>query len=388
MDAKTAYWLQDIFEGAQITPILGCKLPPPKKTGRPKQYANDAERARAYRERIKQKAADQLQEVKDINGWGLDDTQKPIVNQIPVFKSIYDAQASAVISFETQDEFIKSLKSAFNGTIARKHQNILVSSAMFDPTLNNGDTKRGAANIEYLNGIWLDNDGGDLTHQGFTEIFADLRLVITSTYSSTAAKPRWRCYIPTSDAMGPETHAMIIANIVQRLSNEGYYGKVLCQTYPNKKYHGFDESKFTPSSIFYAPSQSEVASNSFFKDYKGKGRKILDIQEWILGNTISVAFDDETYNAIEDIPTDEQEAALANLLPSVVQTRIESAITDWRNTPHHEGFAAFAKLFGRLKAYGMSYHDLQETMTKESIYGNSPDERRREVKNLMRYYNR
>ena len=50
-------------------------------------------------------------------------------------------------------------------------------------------------------GIWLDNDGGDLTHQEFARLFPRLRMVISNSYSSTAEKPRWRVFIPTTIAM-------------------------------------------------------------------------------------------------------------------------------------------------------------------------------------------
>ena len=64
-------------------------------------------------------------------------------------------------------------------------------------------------------GIWLDNDGGDLTHQEFARLFPRLRMVICNSYSSTPEKPRWRVFIPTTVAMPIVAHEAICQQIMR-----------------------------------------------------------------------------------------------------------------------------------------------------------------------------
>ena len=46
----------------------------------------------------------------------------------------------------------------------------MIAPACFDPDASD-ETSRGLDNVRHIRGIWLDNDGGDLTYQEFADCF-------------------------------------------------------------------------------------------------------------------------------------------------------------------------------------------------------------------------
>jgi hypothetical protein len=73
-------------------------------------------------------------------------------------------------------------------------------------------TGRGLANITAIWGVWMDNDGGDLSADEFAALFPHLMMVIHNSASSTPDAPRWRAIIPTTCAMTIEVHREISLN--------------------------------------------------------------------------------------------------------------------------------------------------------------------------------
>ena len=61
----------------------------------------------------------------------------------------------------TLKQFIGGLRWWHQFSYERKEANGLISPSIFDQSLSE-DTSRGLANIRAIQGIWLDNDGGDL----------------------------------------------------------------------------------------------------------------------------------------------------------------------------------------------------------------------------------
>jgi len=384
MDKDTAYWLQSHFNGSSVVTLEGLTEPPTLKRGRPKIHANDSERVKAWRKRKREREGTLIREVRALNGWDKPKDQKPNLKNLAIFGSKYDTTAAATLAYTNIDSVMQQLKECHNQTIAAKEANALTSSAIFNPAIDDIETKRGKNNIAYVSGIWLDNDGGDLSYQQFSNIFPELRMAIMNTYSSTKEMPRWRCYIPISHTIGIETHDMIIQNMMQRLADYGYYGIKICDQYPNKRFHGFDEGKFQPQSLFYLPSQAADPTNSFFYDLK-TDRTVLDVEEWIYGDSRLIELEQDPADAI----------TVKIIVPSTITNttnpkhpQIDQAIKDWRNTGVGDGFNAFAKLFGKLKRLGMSKYELEQILIQESQYGHSPKDRREEVKSLMKYYNR
>ena len=148
-----------------------------------------------------------------------------------------------------------------------KEMNGLISPSIFDPTLAD-DTSRGLANIRAIWGIWLDNDGGDLSADEFARLFPRLRMAIFNSYSSTPEKPRWRVFIPTTVAMPIAAYTAIIGQIMLTVNKAGYWSQKQLDgdaRIKSRKHHGFDMGKLTPSSLFYLPCQAanpQTASSS------------------------------------------------------------------------------------------------------------------------------
>jgi hypothetical protein len=223
MDRDTAEWLADLFPGATIKPLDGMSVLPRKgKAGRPRKHASNANKVRAHREQEKRKLLAQLDL---INATSLVTGRYPFFdqevragmrelacNEFPLierdsvtpqaapqtcgtaFASIYDRVPLDHVDCEDDDTFIAGLE-ALHGRVVAKEEAGLFSPAHFDPDKTAG-TGRGLDNVTHLRGIWLDNDGGDLTHAAFAGLFPYLRVVVWNTASSTAENPRWRAFIP------------------------------------------------------------------------------------------------------------------------------------------------------------------------------------------------
>ena len=97
-----------------------------------------------------------------------------------VFASIYHAKPLDFFPLDDLEAFVDGLRYFHQFTYERKEANGLISPSIFDPSLSD-ETSRGLANIRAIWGIWLDNDGGDLTHQEFARLFPRLRMVITNS---------------------------------------------------------------------------------------------------------------------------------------------------------------------------------------------------------------
>src|SRR5262249_9658065 len=114
------------------------------------------------------------------------------------------------------ETFVAGLRWWHQFSYEHKEANGLISPAIFDPSLSE-ETSRGLANVGAIWGIWLDNDGGDLSHEEFARLFPRLRMVITNSYSSVREKPRWRVFIPTAVAMPIAAHRAISEQIMRTL---------------------------------------------------------------------------------------------------------------------------------------------------------------------------
>jgi hypothetical protein len=159
--------------------------------------------------------------------------------------------------------------------------NGLISPSIFDPAMVD-DTSRGLANIQAIWGIWLDNDGGDLSPYEFARLFLRLRILIFNSHSSTPEKARWRVFIPTTVAMPIAVHKAITGQIMLTMNRAGYWSRKQLEGDPRIKsrgHHGFDMGKLVPSSLFYLPCQAANAADSFFTDFDGKARLPLDPHE-------------------------------------------------------------------------------------------------------------
>ena len=203
MDKSTADWLAVRFPGAQVTPLPGGDpLEFNKKRGRPK-VPNDASarriaHARAQADRITAEltqlradlslseqpfsvlvgAEDELFGLSARWNENANNTYRNSVTTTHgmAFRSIFDAVGIGCVETKSEFEFVRFLREMHGRPLTSKESGGLFSPAVFDAAANE-ETSRGLANIRYVRGIWLDNDGGDLSYAEFAKVFPALALL-------------------------------------------------------------------------------------------------------------------------------------------------------------------------------------------------------------------
>ncbi|PPQ35825.1 hypothetical protein [Rhodoblastus acidophilus] len=321
-----------------------------------------------------------------------------------IFATKYDATACMSAEGGDADEFIAVLRGLHERVVLAKDESGLISPSRFNPDAA-ADTKRGLANVEYVNGIWLDNDGGDLGVEKFVEFFPHLRMVIWNTYSHTPAKPRWRVFIPTSMALSLDAHRLIMHRIMKVLNENGYWLKEQREKdhrIKNGRLHGFDRSKLNAASLFFLPCQAKNPGDSFFHDFNDDSRGPLDVVRW-LDDCIAILRDPEPEPEREAEP----EAVIAGPIPApsggvvcaqliAVQQKllaertanpariIDAAVAEWRQTSRGHGHEGFFRLARTLHWAGITGFDLQQKLREEAAYAYSPNDRRAEINGIVR----
>ncbi|MDX3806345.1 DEAD/DEAH box helicase family protein [Bosea thiooxidans] len=429
MDRDTAEWLADLFPGATVAPLPGLDVVPRKgKAGRKRKHSSGSERTKSCRAE-KHKAL--LAELDRLNGtdfamngypdldpseFGCNDIPSYIRDYVtPIsplsgtaFATIYDKTPLGHIDYQDDDAFIAELARLHQDVVAKEDAG-LFAPACFDATRSD-ETARGLANVTYLRGIWLDNDGGDLTPDAFADLFPHLRVVVWNTASSTPEKPRWRVFIPTTCAMSVEVHKLIIAEIVGVLERAGYWGQRKLEKdarLKGKPCHGFDESKFTANSMFYLPCQARHPKGSFFTDFgvRDPWRGPLSVHDW-LDHVIGKWKPEPEISPI--LPLTNSSIVLPNPAPtSAPPTRLQMlreglardhrqsvagrqeekvvrAIEAWRSTPSGMGHRNFFVLGAALWRAGLEPHEVRLKLQEEVMFSTSPRERRSEISGIIK----
>lgn len=454
MDRETAEWLAALFPGAATEPLPGMGVVPRKgRSGRPRLHADDAAKARAHRAR---KEREYLAQLDLVNGTSLEVGRYPwfadevragmsefarydisykegvYVTPMPsptapvrpasppstcgtVYASIYEAKPLDHVDHTDDDLFIAHLRD-LHGRVVAKEEAGVFAPAHFDPDKAE-ETSRGLANVTHVRGIWLDNDGGDLTPDAFADLFPYLRVVTWNTASSTPETPRWRAFIPTTYAMSIEVHRLIMAQIERVLNRAGYWGKRQVEKrnrLQSALRHGFDESKFNAASLFYLPCQSRHPNGSFFADY-GDGdpkRGPLDLHQWIERCILDLRPESEPSCAPARMDPENRSAAVAAdsaTVPSPAstasrlsvvraklladgaasvaarqETLMVQAIERWRSATPGSGHHAFFVLGAALHRAGLDEWDIRAKLNEEAAYASSPKERRGEIKGILK----
>lgn len=455
MDRDTADWLAVLFPGATVAPLPGLGVLPSKgKAGRPRQHADNAAKARKCRTRKEHEFLAQLDLINgtslahagygqiigricdEIRASACDDISFKTSDSVTqtsssastcgsAFLSIYDSIPFVHLDHEDDDVFVGHLRDLHARVVAKEAAGV-ISPAHFDPD-KAADTDRGLANITHLRGIWLDNDGGDLTHRAFADLFPYLRMVVWNTASSTALAPRWRAFIPTTCAYSLDVLALIMAQIVKVLNRAGYWGKKQVEEQAKRGgtkqrlRHGFDESKFNGASLFYLPCQPKDPKDAFFIDYGDNDPKRgpLDLHAWIERCILDLRPEPEPVrmplqsarkNAeavkadVTDLVADAdslvperrrvcaklqklQTALAAQQVQSASSRReawVEKAIEDWRFTTRGSGHTSFFKLAAALQRAGVDEAEIRSTLHTEAAHARSPHERRAEINGILR----
>jgi len=146
-----------------------------KKVGRPiidKEVMSAAERQQRRRDKKKQEL--KRHETTIYNRGFV--TQKG-----SIFGSIFAREGENITEVVDIDQFIEELRQCHKAAFDSKSANALISPATFDPEQADS-TYRGLENITHVWGIWLDNDGGDLSWREFQKKFPDLQMVCMNTW--------------------------------------------------------------------------------------------------------------------------------------------------------------------------------------------------------------
>lgn len=444
MDRDTAEWLAHLFPGSRVEVLPGMGAVLRKgKAGRPRRHASSAERTRAYRENKRRELIEQLDLINEdsfaVGEYPLldeDDREQMgefLCDEISLkegdyvtarmstsstsgtaFVTIYDRRPLAYVDLTDDDTFIASLRD-LHGRVVAKEAAGLISPAHFVPTKAAG-TARGLDNIAYVRGIWLDNDGGDLTPDAFAGLFPHLRVVVWNTASSTLEKPRWRAFIPTTCAMSVEVHRVIMAEIEAALEKAGFWGKKKLakrKGIEDRRRHGFDESKFNAASLFYLPCQAKDPCGSFFHDYgeQDARRSPLDLHQWIehcvaslrpapeVGASGATAEMPAVLGTPPESKTENDVERTASRLDAIRrklaeeharsragrrEERMAKAIEAWRSTPPGMGHQEFFRFAASLRGAGLDEDEVRAKLYEEAQFARSPRERRAEIRDILK----
>ncbi len=370
MDESTALWLENVFPGSSVHRLpeseIECLVG--KSVGQPRKHASNAARKAAEKIEKKSRLLDGMNNLKaDQNFWG------------SIFPKLKARIASTIINVQSADDFIELLAELHKRTVEKKDANYLISPAFFDPDI--GDKSRGLENVVLLRGIWLDNDGGDLTPARFLKMYPRTRMVIFNSYSSTKKNLRWRVFIPTTVALTAEAHREIIDQIKQKLANTKFYGQPYLKKNPNAQKHGFDDSKFNSAALFYAPCQANHPDDSFFEDYLD-GRTILDPYEWIGRSMVAPK------PAIIQTRNPDDYGQPGWSLSTQQQDKVQNALSVWKISKNTvgKGNRAFFILAISLFYAGLHLAEIQSTLQSEAatvITAKSRASRLQEIPDLM-----
>jgi hypothetical protein len=421
MDRDTAEWLALKFRGSTIAVLGGTPLGPVRKRpGRPRIHATAAERKAAHR---REQEVRLLIEQDIINGddlvasdypdlaaqvraqmtevVGLPDQTLGIASETAgtAFASLYSTRPLDHVAYEGDDAFIASLRSLHRDKFENKEDAGLISPAHFDPEMAN-ETSRGLANIRHVRGIWLDNDGGDLSPDEFSRLLPFVRIVAWNTYSSTPDLLRWRAFIPTTEAMSLKVHGLILAQIMRVLNKAGFWSKEQLEKNPSirtRRLHGFDTSKFNAASMYFLPCQARHPQGSFFTDYGEVQPRRMPIEPyvWIKKSILHT----DPLPLPEPLPpklptcgggSPKLQQIRAALLEAEGGDRknhaADKAIERWRTVAQHagQGNREFFILAGALQRAGHDDLTIRSLLEIEAGFARHPAERRREINTIIK----
>jgi hypothetical protein len=338
-DKHVAEWIERQFEGCAVAMAGDVALVRKSKGGRSKKHANDNERVKAHRARTREQMEEvqlaqlipeiqkgQVFETRNSNysyssivtltsapfyGDASDEEGfmdfSPLSDQVwigTLLRNRKDTDTSRHLFADNTDQIIEWFRYCHGLTYPDKHDNWLISPALFNPAL--GDTRRGKGNVIIARGIWLDVDDGELPYPVFQKIFAGIRMAIFNTASSKD-DTRYRVFIPTSANVMGDTYADICQQLVKTVQSKGYCAPRQKKKGSKKPCHGIDLGKTYAANMMYLPCQPMAGGASFFEVYDGEE---IDPALWVENNILPVEITDplEPYilpEVIPDIPAND-----------------------------------------------------------------------------------
>jgi len=200
-----------------------------------------------------------------------------------------------------------------------------------------------------------------------------------NSYNHQHAKPRFRAVLFVDGPLTPKTYQLLFDNVVRKLEDAGYHvarpGKKKASVSPAPvRESGLDLSKRTAASLFHLPSQAADPSQSFFLDYNGAGREVLNPFHWIENTVVPL------------VPLIAEPPTLPERGPAGINKALMQAATDeWHGSSANpgEGNARFFKFALALRRARLTDHEIQSRLLTEAALGRTPEERRAQVKSIM-----
>jgi hypothetical protein len=364
-DLGLAEYLQRLFPGSRIERLdIGLPKVITKKAGRPRRHRSGRDRTAEFRRKARDKRLRLLNDLLLLR-FGQDTQDRKCCNETSnkVFTdsvtqlsvgTLYSGKRSPTpagfLNCRDEDEFVAFLRDCHQRHVTDKESDLLVSPAVFDPDRVAG-TSRGIGNIVYMRHLWFDFEDGDLRPQDLVELFPNIRMAVMNTFHHTTEKPRFRVVIPTTQIVTAEAHSRLYAEIAAKLEDAGYEVPQWREGGRGRKFthqSGLDWSKSYPHSIFYLPSQAQDPAQSFFVDYAGEGRAVLDPLLWVENSVVP--------------PQPEVEAGFERLPHSneVNEAMVQAATANWRGSKAHpgEGNQRFFEFALALRRAGVGIHDI------------------------------
>lgn len=275
------------------------------------------------------------------------------------------------------DFFVDALRSFHKRKLPSKEDNLLISPAVFDPNKTTG-TRRGRDNIVYLRHLWLDFEQGDLKPSELAELFPYTRVIATNSFNHTRKESRFRLVIPTNRPVPVDGYERLFDLIAAKIEDAGFIvergrgKKAAVRSNVNLRRSGLDWSKRPASSLFYLPCQAKEPCESFFTDYNGSGREVLDPLLWIEHSVIPITLEPKPLTRCEP--------------KEVNAAGVEKARSEWRQSSNFpgEGNTRFFQFAVDLRGAGLCLIEIEATLRAEANFGRSPKKRLNQIKSVMR----
>lgn len=395
-DIGAAEHLQGLFPGSRIE-WLDAGIPQGsmrKKGGRPRKHESNAARRAQQRKNDNEKLLINMRKL--VGKRALQDhckngempervntgAENPISIISAIGTAVFDGSvfshdgarmAFSFISCVTPQAFVQTLFDIWSyNIIASKKDTHYLSPSLYDPALCT-DHDRGTGNILYCRHLYLDFDVGDLKPEDLPNLFPNLKMVVTNSFSHTAEHPRYRVVIPTTTNMPREIYVILQAGITAKLEDAGYWAKKSKRIPKGMMKSGLDTAKQSPASIFLLPCQREGSRDNFFLYYDEEGREFLDPEVWIENTLIPIAPDSFEPEQYEPPPGQ-----------TIDDDRVNAALARWQSTASGYGNEAFFQLAVDLRQAGMGASNIRLTLQAQSHFGRSPKERKAAIPDILK----
>jgi hypothetical protein len=400
-DQSLAGYLTEVFPGSK-SERLDTAIPPDegpaKRPGRPRKHNSGRERVAVCRERKeRQDLIDGILRLENpyttgqemllvgssdsCNGKGIEGLYTDFVTQFAsatVYRGKKAADPWFYLTIGDVDLFVELLEHWHSRELNGKDSNFLISSAIFDPNHPEREEgkKRGIGNILYNQHIYLDFEKGEMKPETLADLFPYTRMVIFNSYNHEPNLPRFHVFIALTRRLTPKAHRFIWDQIKAKIEDVGYWVR---EPKPKMIPSGLDHLTRSPACLVFAPCQAKNPRDSFFWDYNGGQRALLDPLIWIENGVVaphSITFE------TQPLTSDSQPF---NNPRNVNRARVEAAIARWHELYHHKGSGndGFFRLGVELRASGMNETEYGQILNEQVPFARTPKERKNQLPSII-----